>query len=390
MRLRQAGELAAQNFRTEIPFEYEHDHIYIKARLNGSEKEYRFLVDTGAGTLLREHLANELGLEAVNEMRIGDVCGVKKKLGYTKLDTIEIGGLAFKNVGAAILKVVETPEAQCLRELGDDRDGIIGCNIMKLATWQINYDEKKIIITDDRESLSYLEGAHTVPFRQYGLAMVADFGMKRKKLGFMVIDTGCSYSLVGHSEQFQKLRKGNPDPYIKGSGQAYSGLYGGCEDRIYISQIYDFQVGNLKVKKIPMAFGSHPAYLLGNGFLKHFIVTFDWGEKELKLYKIPETTIRTSYYSFGLGYQYRDGQVRVSFLWENSPATEAGLQIGDRIIQINGKDVSALIPDEYCDFLFESDDLDTDKAQELNLVVLKDGREENMVLRKADLFKRES
>src|SRR5690554_7263041 len=50
--------------KIKVPFELKDNLIYIKARINGSEKEYDFLLDTGAGvTVIKKSVAEALRLE---------------------------------------------------------------------------------------------------------------------------------------------------------------------------------------------------------------------------------------------------------------------------------------------------------------------------------------
>jgi hypothetical protein len=50
-------------FYTEIPYKIEKGRIMIKAKINNSEKEYNFMFDTGAITIISDVLVPELGLK---------------------------------------------------------------------------------------------------------------------------------------------------------------------------------------------------------------------------------------------------------------------------------------------------------------------------------------
>ncbi|RLD26582.1 MAG: hypothetical protein DRI75_11435, partial [Bacteroidetes bacterium] len=56
-------ELESTNFLTRLPFEYINNWIVIKVKVAGSEKEFPFIFDTGAQTVLLDSLLNEIGSE---------------------------------------------------------------------------------------------------------------------------------------------------------------------------------------------------------------------------------------------------------------------------------------------------------------------------------------
>ncbi len=77
--------------------------------------------------------------------------------------------------------------------------------------------------------------------------------------------------------------------------------------------------------------------MLGEGFLSQFLVTIDYPTHTVAFTPVDHPVFKTNYFTTGLGGLplRRDG-LRISGVWDNSPAAKAEIHAGDLIRAING------------------------------------------------------
>ena len=81
----QQEELAVKG---SIPFELKEHLIVIKVKINGSEKHYDLILDTGGLTFIDKEVAKELGLKTRGNM--------------AKMETLEMGEVSIPNIFATL------------------------------------------------------------------------------------------------------------------------------------------------------------------------------------------------------------------------------------------------------------------------------------------------
>ncbi|MEA3478759.1 MAG: retropepsin-like aspartic protease, partial [Bacteroidota bacterium] len=157
IKLFRAGEVTQENFYQAIGFEERKGYIILKAEIKGETHD--FILDTGAPNLISKSLAEKLGLITVSTGKAIDSKGKVGDLEIVSIDTIKLGGLSFTNTSAMVYDIDSIIELYCL-----DVEGLIGANLMRHAIWDINYKEKKIILTDDVSKLDDTESGLAVDF----------------------------------------------------------------------------------------------------------------------------------------------------------------------------------------------------------------------------------
>lgn len=125
---------------TEVPFEVTFNLTIVKVRING--KAGRMMFDTGASTtIILPEGAKKFGLKGKGGAGIGAGLGTMGQ--STVIDSIQIGEIEVKKLGAYIMKI---PQLEAVRGLVSV-DGIIGYNFAKRFIITLDYPRKRLIIS---------------------------------------------------------------------------------------------------------------------------------------------------------------------------------------------------------------------------------------------------
>lgn len=356
------GEVIQTNFDTTIPYEKFRNWMLVDVKVNGSSKTYKFLFDSGAVTLITPELAKTLGLKAKASQSVGSSTNQKRKTGFTRIDNINIGGIDFKDIGAVIIGLDQSPDMKCL---GEKVDGFIGANLMKHAIWQIDYQKHTLQFTDNPENITIGEKHYTLPFEPTTQATpkikVPLFG-KKVKASF---DTGKSGG-IGLNKRYFKNIDFDSDSVtaVRGYGVTGSGIFGTVEDTMHIVRINDFKWHDFTADTMYMSVAAKSSNLVGNQFFKNFRVTVNWQNNTLKL-EPNATKSAAEVTTFGYGYSLKDDKLFLTFILENSPAYRAKIPLGSQILAINDKNLETVTAHDYC--LIKEDGLPTEGVQEIIL-----------------------
>lgn len=96
-----SGETAGKDYYAELPFEYLNGKVIITVNING--KPRRFLLDTGAPSLITEKLGTEIGLEISRKIYVGDQSGKQDSVKAGILPSMHLGGVEFINTPVLIV-----------------------------------------------------------------------------------------------------------------------------------------------------------------------------------------------------------------------------------------------------------------------------------------------
>ena len=160
---------------------------------------------------------------------------------------------------------------------------------------------------------------------------------------------------------------------IRGIGSQGSGLYGRKIDTTYLSKLQSVKAGTLDIGMAEADFKKTDQGNFGSGFLKHYVATFDWKNKKVWLEK--NGGGKDEHASFGFSPEMKDGKMFVSYVYENSPASENGLMLNDQIISVNGADYNTVSEETYCEMV-------------RNLFLWKNTESINMIIRSGEKERR--
>jgi hypothetical protein len=328
-----------------IPFELANWHIMLKVKVNNS-RPLSFVLDTGDKYAIVDlAVAKELGLELREGVHIGGAGSNTLTGAFVQNGTVTVNGID----GFSQPVRLALPTAFMASRLGQDFDGIIGCDFIKEFVVEVDYEAKQIKL-HDKDKFVYSGTGESIPIQVNSAghpileAEVTPPGSAATK-GRFVLDIGSGGALALHSPfvAAQQLLTHQPKTV-----KALGGGAGG-EIKGQIGRVTELKIGSFRIKN-PFAMFSEDkagafanAELLGNigaQIASRFRLFLDYSHNRIILE--PNSSFGNSFdRAFpGLsltaeGKDYRT--FRVKEVVPDTPAAEAGLQANDIITAIDNK-----------------------------------------------------
>jgi predicted aspartyl protease len=281
----------------EIPFRLDGHSIVLTLRLNDSERDLLFLLDTGAdGMAIGRTLADSLGLKA-------DYAQSARVVGGTAQVNISRGN----RVRLSDSLVMSGQSMAIFDNVREGMDGIIGLNLMKNYITSIDFDRQKIYLYSFGDYSSgaptgpeasgatgvAADGAVEVPFRMRGglilvpsvLGLVEDSAMRADFL----FDTGADYKLIVFSECVRRNDLLNSGFRVEAMGTTVSL---GLSTPVCHGTASELTVGDIVVRNVPVtlqaasqgvATGSPVDGSIGVRFWSEYNITIDLLQKQIHL-----------------------------------------------------------------------------------------------------------
>jgi hypothetical protein len=322
--------------------------MVIPIKINGVDKY--FAIDTGAPNVITKELATELGVKSTVTQKTGDSGGQSEELSFVSINKIEVGNVVFSGFGAAIADFKASPNLVCL-----EIDGLIGANLMQKAFWKIDYQKKRIWLTDNIEKILSENITDTIPFYT---SITGSPTCEVKFDGFsdknVTIDLGSNGHIdltYNKTKQFQSLR---PEDVRYKVGFRSSGLFGKTEtDTSYYFKTSTLKLGSLTYEQVVVELGDKENYesKIGMGYFENYTIILDWEGK--KVYLSEKTPYQLSNLdTYGFGYQYSNGKLLVnSILLSQDGAPLSPLQVEDQILEINSVEFTNINQSRWCDIV---------------------------------------
>lgn len=370
-----SAEITNSEYYEVIPFKNKFGHFIIPVKIGG--KTYDYIFDTGGYNTLTSQIIADNGLPELMEVEVGSANQIKSKIKLTKIPLLEIGDLKIKNVGAFNFDFDESPSIKCYTN-----GGLFGKSIIRKGIWQINAQDKKIIVTNNIHKLSNLDNAVKIKVK---LDKVYNPFIKAKLNGKtypFLLDFGFARFLSLTEKNGENL---NTDNVIEIIGEGATSANGILNESTFIKIIQNFSIGKQNLSNKLTYYAKSKNYnLIGTGITKHFIVTLNFEEKELYLTPITKTQEQQEkeQNTFGFSLNKNEQNIYVSNIFKGGSAEKSGLKLNDIIFSINEKDFANKA---YCEFYDYFRGL-LDKDEDIFLVVKRNESQETIRIEKKKLF----
>ena len=335
---------AAAQAPVQIAFDPQARHVIVQATVNGS-RPLSFILDTGANTaIVRTDVANELGLTLEGTVGVGGAgTGAQQTGSFVRNATWSLVGLAgFKQAVSLALPLPELPPA-----MGRRIDGIIGGEFIRQFVVELDY-QKRALTLHDPASFRYAGAGEEIPIDFVNvthptLAAKVTAGGEVLERRFL-LDIGSGGALALHSPFVREQKLLEHRTTIRAIGGAGAGgRVTGRHGRVDALQIGRF------VLKEPVTMFSQDAggafansALAGNigaQVIMRFRLFLDYGRRRIilepsSMFDTPFDRASSGLALRALGQDFRT--FTVIDVLEDSPATAAGIRIGDVITSIDG------------------------------------------------------
>jgi len=321
---------------TTIPFERYKDWIILKVKVNDA-KVLSFLFDSGAPiAILREGVSTGgLNLNITGKVAVRGASGSPVDVPFATGVKFTLGDAEISNASMA---------AGMPTDVLTGLDGIIGKCIFENAVVSINWKASTLTITQ-KDKYQYKGNGSILPLYALSSGHIAtDVLLENGGKKFStkaVVDLGNRSGSHVDNIKASMLVEGNTALKNIIIGWGATGPSTGDISRISISLEKDITLNKVPFafKKVGEAFAQQDAYSnIGLDILSRFNLVFDYPGKRLILEKNDTYNAEFLYNQSGiLQHPKREGDyISVAGIIPSSPAEEAGIKIGDKIISANG------------------------------------------------------
>ncbi|SMC59873.1 aspartyl protease family protein [Moheibacter sediminis] len=362
------GEINLPNSVEKIPLNYTNKLPVVVVSING--KDYNFLIDTGAPTVISNKIYNELNLKPATKNKISDSQNEKETQIFTILPEMKVGNITFTNIGSVVIDF-QAPEFKCL-----ELEGILGANQMAKALWKFNYDEETAEITTDISNFDMNGFDHVFQFTYQQ--------QKTPKVEGILFDDKFNFTFdTGYNGRFKlnkipsEIKENGHMNKIETSGASSFGIYGKAESSTeYIFKTDEFKIADNVFKNEIISTGL--SSLIGNEFLQDFIFVIDWNQSKIYLKKIKN--IEPELETYGFGYRFMEKKAVVTLVYNTDGFP---LQLGDIILSLNDKNLENLSDDEACEIKANSP---KNEKENLKLKIKRNDEVLNLEINKTSYF----
>ncbi|MFN4253519.1 MAG: PDZ domain-containing protein [Saprospiraceae bacterium] len=380
--------------QVDVPFEYTNNFIIVTLLFNG-KLPLRFIFDTGAEhtILTKREIAELLGVQYEREFRIiGSDMKTELVAYLARRVRFDLGERGLAAPREDIL-VLQEDYFRFEEYAGVSIHGILAASAFSKFIIKINYRRKVITLIEREDDGSWSEPGFVplpVEFYRNKLYLNTQIAVQRDSATpvKLLIDTGAGLPLLLFTNTHALLqappnaRPGNIGMGLGGYLDGFTGRVdrlglGKFEQRNIVSQFQQIDTtGNLD-------FLNKRNGLIGNVILSRFTVVLDYQNEQIWLKPGKNYQREYDYDRSGLNLLASGrnlSRYTVQHVMPNSPASEAGLQAGDDLAQVNGIPcVLMSLPDVL-------KKLEGKPGKKVRLVVKRDGKRLKKTVLLRDLF----
>lgn len=318
-----------------LPMRLLNNHVVVDVRVNG-KGPFPFLLDTGGHSILTPSTATALGLTRTGAA-VASGAGTQTQIsGYTRVQSLSLGAASMQDQTVLILDF--SPRAVEGYTLG----GMVGSELLQRFVARIDYGANTLTLIDPAH-FDPRDAGIAVPFRFYDHMPFVEGQFAGIPARFN-IDTGSrsGVSMTLPFVQARRLRQRFPHGILAVDGWGVGG-----PGRSEVVRAPSLEIGGIAVPDIVASLTTQPRGSfsdanydgnIGSGFLKRFVVTFDYGHRimYLKPRVQPSDDIGT-FDRAGMWINLGEEGYDVMDVAAGGAANKAGLAVGDVILSLDGK-----------------------------------------------------
>ena len=346
------GNISQKSYNEVILFQIERGNIIIPVTIDN--KKYRFLFDTGASnTLNADKFVN---VKNIGSLKTSDSNSKEESLMISKVQNFKLGNLLFENFNFLKYQFSKNFIFNCL-----NLDGIIGSNSFKNSIIKIDYQQKKLFITNDLKNLTpkvkaqkmKLMGYQKLPFIE--LTLVGKDKVKEDVL----FDTGYSKLYTQSNRAFNIFSKKSVlNRIITKDAKLSIGLFGSDQESsksVFTIPIFIF--GDYSLKNVVAYSSSDDNSKIGNEILNFGSVTLDFVKSKYyfeKLNNNQNTDLLKEYPLFVPSYE--NGNLIIGMVISEN--LNSVLKVGDKITKIDEHKIDHLNCTDIMNFQYPKETLE--------------------------------
>lgn len=321
-----------------VPLEFIGDHLFVMAFING-KGPFRFFLDTGGVNILTPTAAKALGLESKGSIEGHGTGEASESFGITQVARVQVGDAWMKDQRFLVIPSLEGIGRMMNLEVA----GVVGYELLRRFVARVEYGPKRLTLYRP-EGWRYAGKGFSLPFTFNGHHPRVK-GELDGIAGLFDIDTGSGSTLDVYGPFAEK---NHLKEHALKAVTTVTGHGAGGEVRGHVIRARELKLGGAAMKAPIVALSTtrsgafadeSAAGNVGQGFLSRFDLTFDYRGQVIHFEPNANQGKPDHWSMTGL----RCGAVdlgSVEQVFPDSPASEAGLLAGDKLLEINGEGMS--------------------------------------------------
>ena len=324
------GETKAKNYFEKIDYDFFKEKIIIPVKIEG--KTYRFILDSGAPTVISKEIYNLIKPKLLKSITVNDSNDKEEKLNVVLVKKLEIGNITFEQTATIVSNFNSNPLYKCL-----GADGFIGSNMLRNSIIQIDSNTKTLIITDNIKNLSVdKKESHKIHLTKTQSSPILWLKLKgqNKRKEQVLIDTGANgiydiskdhYDIFKDEKIFEIL--------AKSEGASSIGIFGEAPKSNHFKLLLPtLNINGVKLNNVIPETTNGNDSRIGASLLKYGIITIDYINK--RFYFNPNTNnINTIKPFYGFSLTLKGNKLIIGFVWDKQLRNK--IKYGDEVIKIN-------------------------------------------------------
>lgn len=325
---------------TSVPLIPHMGKFAIDASLNGVKRQFVF--DTGSPSMISRELAEQLDLQVIGSNTGRDANGRKVTTQIAVVDRLTLGGVTFRRVPVLIADFGVSDPRGCFFD-----GGVIGSEIFSGSVWHIDAEQQILQIAGsvaDLPDWGIAEDTIVAPLRDLGYPHAPVFDYSFGDFADRgLFDTGNSDTIILFDPVAQDTRV--KSAMIAGTVREGRGTHGvsaaglGATTDLLRFEVEGMRLGGTELDRHSGTTRNAPPSLIGLGILDTHDVTLDYPGARMFLHFRRQPQAASSHPGYAL--MESGAEVRVVQLFGGSAAQRAGLVLGDRVVAIDGRELSA-------------------------------------------------